>query len=320
MTTPVNFKGQVALVTGAGSGLGRAYAMELARRGCNVVVNDYGGVSTGNQAGKSGGIGKAQTVVNEIIKNGGNAIANDGSVAEYKDVEKMVQQAIDTYGRLDISIVNAGVYRDRRLERLSEDDYEITMGVHVKGAFNVVKHSWPHMRKQKYGRILLTSSSSSFGGKNYWLYGTAKSAMIGMVNNLRHEGRGLGINVNALMPGAATAMSMSNPTMKESDRQKFLNANSPDFVVPAALFLCSNECQDNGECIVAEMGVFGRAALMKGPLLNSRREGPKSVEWIRNNWDQIMAIDNAPTNGWSIYDNSFKKNNGVPFGRKPSKL
>ena len=143
-----------------------------------------------------------------------------GSVAEFADVKGMVSKAVDRWGRLDIAIVNAGIYRDRRIERVTEEDFDLTMSVHIKGAFNIVKNAWPVMREQEYGRILLTSSGASFGAKNYWLYGTAKSAMIGMANNLKHEGRDLNIKVNCLMPGAATAMTASNPSQSEEEKAK----------------------------------------------------------------------------------------------------
>jgi NAD(P)-dependent dehydrogenase (short-subunit alcohol dehydrogenase family) len=140
----LSFEGRVAIVTGAGSGLGRSYALELARRGATVVVNDYGGVSSGPTAGTvSGTLSKAKAVADEIVAGGGKAIANGASVANYGHVAEMVAQTIEMFGRLDIAIVNAGVYRDRRVQKLEESDYDATFDVNVKGAFNIVRHAWP---------------------------------------------------------------------------------------------------------------------------------------------------------------------------------
>jgi NAD(P)-dependent dehydrogenase (short-subunit alcohol dehydrogenase family) len=156
----LRFDGRVAIVSGAGSGLGRAYALDLARRGCAVVVNDYGGVSSGRYAGETGTIDKAQAVVDEIIAAGGSAVANGASVADYDAVAAMVADTVARWGRVDIIIANAGVHRDRRIEKLEEEDYDVTFDVSVKGSFNMVRHAWPHMVAQGYGKILLTTSVS----------------------------------------------------------------------------------------------------------------------------------------------------------------
>merc|ERR550514_1481296 len=325
MASSLSFAGRVALVTGAGSGLGRSYALELARRGCKVVVNDYGGVSTGNAAGTTTvSLDKAQTVVETIRAAGGEAIANGASVSDYEGMKGAVQQALDTWGRIDIAIHNAGIYRDRRMENLTEMDYDLTLAVHVKGAFNVVRHCWGPMVNQKYGRIVLTSSGGAFGGPgNYLLYGTAKSAMIGMAKNLKDNGLPYNVLVNVLMPGAATAMIMNDPTgtmISPKMKESFEKNAPPELVMPATLYMCHEVCKDTGETIAAEMGNFGRVALVKGA-----KGGPKSVEWVRDNWDTIMALDENGNQdiksaaGFIEMGPGGRKPEGLPFGRRPVK-
>ena len=251
---------------------------------------------------------------------------------------------------------------------MTEEDFDLTMAVHIKGAFNVVKQAWRLMREQEYGRIVLTSSGASFGAKNYWcapclrlapaplpslsrplsspvgrrLYGTAKSAMIGMANNLRHEGRDLNIKVNALMPGAATAMTASDPTATEEAKAKMAERMPPELVTCAAVWLCHEDNVDSGECIVAESGSYGRVELLQSELLQPHwSEGPKSVEWVRgallsrarllrsrvrgplpqvrDNFDTILALSEDGQNDstdWRFLDAFGRHNSGVPFGRK----
>ena len=218
MAAELRFDGRVAIISGAGSGLGRAYALDLAKRGCAVVVNDYGGVSSGRTAGEAGTIDKAQAVVDDITAAGGTTLANGASVADFEAVAEMVADTVERFGRIDIIIANAGVHRDRRIEKLEEEDFDVTFDVSVKGSFNMVRHVWPHMVEQGYEKILPTTSGSVFGQKSYWLYGSAKAAILGMVGNLRHEGKEHGIKVNAILPGAATAMTMSDPTMTGEQR------------------------------------------------------------------------------------------------------
>jgi NAD(P)-dependent dehydrogenase (short-subunit alcohol dehydrogenase family) len=292
------------------------------------VVNDYGGTSSGPTAGTvAGTISKAKAVADEIVAAGGKAIANGSSVANYEQVAEMVAQTIEQFGRLDIAVVNAGIYRDRRVQKLEEADYDATFDVNVKGAFNIVRHAWPHMINQGYGRIVLTTSGAVFGGRNYWLYGSAKAAMLGMVGNLRHEGRSHNIKVNALLPGAATAMTMSDPGMTEEQRESMLREASPELVTPAAVYMCHEHCQDSGETIFAEMGRFGRVAVVKGPSLKGAATGgegvePKTAEWVRDHWDEIMGLEDGQkvmSAMWHEMDFPFKVSKSTPYGRiKPS--
>mmetsp|Transcript_16464 Transcript_16464/g.29692 ORF Transcript_16464/g.29692 Transcript_16464/m.29692 type:complete len:212 (+) Transcript_16464:115-750(+) len=194
------FDNRVVIVTGAGNGLGRSYALEFARRGAKVVVNDIGGNRNGEGANQSA----ADEVVNEIRGFGGTAVANYDSV-EYGD--RIVQTALDHFGRVDVVVNNAGIVRDRSFEKMTEDDWHLVLKVHLHGAYSVLKAAWPHMKKQKYGRIINTSSTSGFfkpfGQANY---ASAKAALVGLTTNLSVEGRKYNINVNAILPGSATRL------------------------------------------------------------------------------------------------------------------
>ena len=226
----INFKGRVAIVTGAGGGLGRLHALALAQRGAKVVVNDLGGTRDGVGASVSA----AQAVVDEIKAAGGEAIANGASVTDYAAVQAMVQQAIDAWGRVDILVNNAGILRDKSFGKMEIVDFELVMNVHLMGAVHCCKAVWPHMTAQKYGRIVMTTSSSglygNFGQSNY---GAAKMALVGLMQTLSIEGAKNDIRVNCLAPTAATRMTQD--LMPEA----VLQALKPEAVVPAMLVLAS---------------------------------------------------------------------------------
>ncbi|MBB1600558.1 SDR family NAD(P)-dependent oxidoreductase [Variovorax sp. UMC13] len=191
-------EGRVAIVTGAGSGLGRAHAMALARHGARVVVNDVAGRHIGSPG---------RTVADEIVRAGGAAIADGGDVTDFAQMEGMVARAIGEWGRIDILVNNAGVLRDKTFSKMSLDDFRLVMDVHLMGAVHCVKAVWEHMRERKYGRIVMTTSSSglygNFGQSNY---GAAKMALVGLMQTLALEGARQNIRVNCLAPTAATAM------------------------------------------------------------------------------------------------------------------
>jgi NAD(P)-dependent dehydrogenase (short-subunit alcohol dehydrogenase family) len=228
----INFKGQVAIVTGAGGGLGRQHALALARRGARVVVNDLGGARDGSGASVSA----AQAVVNEIRAVGGEAIANGASVTDYDAVQAMVQQAMDAWGRVDILVNNAGILRDKSFAKMEIADFRLVMDVHLMGAVHCCKAVWPIMTAQKYGRIIMTTSSSglygNFGQANY---GAAKMALVGLMQTLSIEGAKNDIRVNCLAPTAATRM--TEDLMSEA----VLQALKPEAVVPALLVMASRE-------------------------------------------------------------------------------
>ena len=226
----IDFKGRVAIVTGAGGGLGRQHALALARRGAKVVVNDLGG----SRDGSGGSASAAQLVVDEIRAAGGEAIANAASVTDFEAVLAMVQQAVDTWGRVDILVNNAGILRDKSFAKMELADFRLVLDVHLMGAVHCCKAVWPHMTAQKYGRIVMTTSSSglygNFGQSNY---GAAKLALVGLMQTLSLEGAKHDIRVNCLAPTAATRMT------EDLMPAEVLRALQPEAVVPAMLVLAS---------------------------------------------------------------------------------
>jgi len=199
----INFNDQVAIVTGAGNGLGRSHALALAERGAKVVVNDLGGARDGT----GGGSEAALAVVEQIQAAGGEAMANGANVANRDDVEQMVQQTMDQWGRVDVLVNNAGILRDKSFAKMDLDDFQLVMDVHLMGSVNCTKAVWNTMREQEYGRIVMTTSSSGmYGNFGQTNYGAAKMALVGFMNTLVLEGKKQNIHINALSPTAGTRM------------------------------------------------------------------------------------------------------------------
>ncbi|MEP6870912.1 MAG: SDR family oxidoreductase [Anaerolineaceae bacterium] len=280
----ISFEGQVALVTGAGNGLGRAYALDLAKRGAKVVVNDLGGDPHGQGENASA----AQKVVDEIKAAGGEAAPNHDSVSSYDGGFNMVKTAIDSFGRLDVVICNAGILRDTAFHNMSEDDWDKVFAVHIKGSFTVLRAAWPVFRQQAYGRVVLTTSSSGiygqFGQANY---GAAKTAMLGLMNVLKQEGVKYNVNVNTIAPVAGTRLTQSVMP------QEMVDKLVPEMVVPAVTYLVSKECMDSGLIIEAGAGNFNRAAIVKGPGIRPGMDDLKSAEWCQENWPAITSLEGA---------------------------
>ncbi|MCC7364533.1 MAG: SDR family oxidoreductase [Dehalococcoidia bacterium] len=280
----ISFEGQVALVTGAGAGLGRAYAIDLARRGAKVVVNDLGGDPAGTGENRA----PAQKVVDEIKAAGGEAVANFDSVASYDGGFNMVKQAMDTYGRLDVVICNAGILRDMAFHNMAEEDWDKIFAVHIKGSFTVLRAAWPVFRQQSYGRVVLTTSSSGiwgqFGQANY---GAAKTAMLGFMNVLKQEGAKYNVMVNTVAPVAGTRLTAQVMSQEMVDRLK------PEYVVPAVVYMVSKENTDTGVVIEAGAGNFSRAAIVKGPGVQPGMADLKDAEWIGENWAAITSLEGA---------------------------
>ena len=228
----LDFKDRVAIVTGAGGGVGRLHALALAARGAKVVVNDLGGARDGS----GGSVSAAQAVVAEIEAAGGVAMANGASVTDFAAVQTMVQHAVDAWGRVDILVNNAGILRDKSFAKMELDDFRMVMDVHLMGAVHCTKAVWPHMVAQKYGRILMTTSSSglygNFGQSNY---GAAKMALVGLMQTLSIEGAKHHIHVNCLAPTAATRMT------EDLMPAQVLAALKPEAVVPAMLVLVGQD-------------------------------------------------------------------------------
>ncbi len=280
----ISFEGQVALVTGAGNGLGRAYALDLAKRGAKVVVNDLGGDPFGQGENRSA----AQKVVDEIKAAGGQAAPNYDSVASYDGGFNMVKTAVDSFGRLDVVICNAGILRDVAFHNMSEDDWDKVFAVHIKGSFDVLRAAWPVFRQQSYGRVVLTTSSSGiwgqFGQANY---GAAKTAMLGLMNVLKQEGLKYNVTVNTVAPVAGTRLTETVMPKEMVERL------TPEFVVPAVTYMVSKENTNSGLIIEAGAGNYNRAVMMKGPGIRPGMDEIKSAEWVQENWKAITSLEGA---------------------------
>jgi NAD(P)-dependent dehydrogenase (short-subunit alcohol dehydrogenase family) len=272
----IRFDGQVAIVTGAGGGLGKQHALELARRGAKVVINDLGGTMDGT----GGNSAAAEAVVAEIIAAGGEAIANGASVTDDAGVAGMVEQVMAKWGRIDILIANAGILRDKSFSKMEVADFEAVMNVHLMGTMKPVKAIWEIMKTQNYGRIVVTTSSSglygNFGQSNY---GAAKLALVGFMNTLKIEGAKNNIRVNAISPVAATRMT------ENLMPQQMLDLLKPEYVTPGVMYLVSEEAP-TGTILTAGAGVFSVAKIYEteGVYL---KEGGISAEEVRDNWAQI---------------------------------
>ncbi|MCY3885416.1 MAG: SDR family NAD(P)-dependent oxidoreductase [Gammaproteobacteria bacterium] len=249
------FEGKVAIVTGAGGGIGRSHAIEFAKRGAKVVVNDLGGDVHGSGEGDS-----ADQVVDEIRALGGEAIANKASVADREGAKSMVDDAIQAFGRIDILVNNAGILRDKTFKKMTLDDFDLVVQVHLTGTAYVTHAAWPHMYDQRYGRIVFTSSGSGiFGNYGQSNYGAAKMGMLGLANVLALEGGPRNVHVNCLGPGAATRMTNTVPG-RNDDLENVDPNRSPNLVSPAVLFMCS-EAAPNGCVIHASGGRYSRSVI-----------------------------------------------------------
>lgn len=264
----ISFKDRVAIVTGAGGGIGRAYALELARRGAKVVVNDLGGARDG-----TGHSDMALQVVEEIKALGGEAMSNGGSVTEYEQMAEMVAKTKEAWGRVDILINNAGILRDKSFTKMEPQDFELVIKVHLVGSAYATKAVWDTMREQNYGRILMTSSSTglygNFGQANY---GAAKLGLVGLTKTLAIEGAKNNIKVNNIAPVAATRMT------EDIFPEAALALFSPELVVPASLYLVSEDAPTN-TTLGAGAGVVHAAnvTMTHGVLLGADERNPEGV-------------------------------------------
>ena len=274
-TTPLMFDGDVAIVTGAGRGLGRCHALELARRGARVVVNDV----NNNDGG-----GPAQKVVEEIRALGGVAVANSDSVATADGGERLVQQALDAFGSLQIVVNNAGILRDKAFHNLTPDLVESVLLVHLTGAFNVTLPAWRHLRGAGYGRIVNTTSASGlFGNFGQANYAAAKAGLVGLTRSLAVEGRKVGILVNAIAPMASTRMTQD----LLGDNRELL---APEHVSPVIAYLCHPECTLNGQILSAGGGHV--SAVITSVTLGIT-ESELTSEAVRDRLDEIFNLDGA---------------------------
>ena len=272
----IRFDGKVAIVTGAGGGLGRQHALELARRGARLVINDLGA----SMDGSGGSSEAAQKVVEEIKAAGGEAIANGSSVTDDAGVELMVKGAMDAWGRIDILVANAGVLRDKSFSKMSIDDFAFVLDVHLMGTVKPTKAVWEIMKAQNYGRIVVTTSSTGlYGNFGQTNYGAAKLGLVGFMNSLKLEGQKNNIHVNTICPVAATRMTESLMP------PELLARLAPRYVTPGVVYLCSEEAP-TGSILTAGAGAFAVARIFEteGVYLG---EGGLSGEEVRDHWSQI---------------------------------
>lgn len=272
----IRYDGQVAIVTGAGNGLGRSHAIQLAARGAKVVVNDLGGTVDGSGGGSSA----SQAVVAEIEAAGGEAMAHGANVADFEQVQDMVAKTMERWGRVDILVNNAGILRDKSFGKGSLDDFKLVLDVHLMGSVNCTKAVWEIMREQNYGRIVVTTSSSglygNFGQSNY---GSAKMGVIGMMNTLAQEGAKNNVKVNALAPTAGTRM-----TEGLIPDQAFA-LMTPETVTPAVLYLVSQDAPTR-TILAAGAGGYAVAKIVEtdGIYLDDADQTPEA---IAEHWDAI---------------------------------
>jgi NAD(P)-dependent dehydrogenase (short-subunit alcohol dehydrogenase family)/acyl dehydratase/putative sterol carrier protein len=282
----IRFDDRVAIVTGAGAGLGRIYALELAKRGARVVVNDLGGARDGSGEGSRG---PADRVVDEIKALGGEAVANYDSVATAEGGENIVKTAMDTFGTVDIVINNAGILRDKSFLKMEPENWHIVLDVHLNGAYNVSRPAFAAMRNKGYGRILMTTSAAglygNFGQTNYT---AAKMGLVGLMNTLKLEGEKYNIRVNTIAPVAASRLT------EDILPPDFLDKLKPELVAPMALYLVSEQCPVSGNIYNVGMGCINRAAIVTGPgaVLGNGREIP-GPELVQTKWDSITSLEKA---------------------------
>ncbi len=249
-----SLKDRVAVITGAGGGLGRAYALELAKLGARVLVNDV------EESAEDSSPAPAQKVVEEIKEAGGEAEANYDSVAEWESAKSIISSAVESFGKIDILVNNAGILRDKSLMKMEVEDFLSVIKVHLEGTFYCTKAAMPYMREQGYGRIVSASSAAglygNFGQSNY---AAAKMGIVGLMNCVKEEGANYGILANTVVPTAGTRMTA---TIMPADVVEKLK---PEHVAPLVAYLCSDDCTVNGRVFTAGGGYFSRAAVMEGP-------------------------------------------------------
>ena len=278
----IRFDDKVAIVTGAGGGIGKEHALELARRGAKVVVNDLGGDVDG-----SGASDAANEVVELIKSEGGVAISNGASVTDLDAVKAMANQTMEEWGRIDILVNNAGILRDKSFHKVTLDDFNLVMDVHFQGSLNCTHTIFPIMREQEYGRIIFTSSASGvYGNFGQTNYGSAKMAMIGLMNTLKLEGQNKNIFTNSITPVAYTRMTEG---LIPEDFGKNLRS---EFITPAVIYLASDQAP-NGVTIAAGAGVFSRIFIHETMGVSLGMGEDMTPENIHANWDKISDMTEA---------------------------
>jgi len=267
---------RVIVVTGAGGGLGREYALTLAGEGAAVVVNDLGGSRDGTGAGHS----MADQVVGEITSAGGRAVANYDSVADAAGAANIVKTALDEFGRIDGVVSNAGILRDGTFHKMTDEAWDSVLKVHLYGGYNVIRAAWPHFREQSFGRIVVaTSTSGLFGNFGQANYSAAKLGLVGLINTLAQEGAKYNVKANALAPIAATRMT------EDILPPEVFKKLTPEYVAPVVAYLCTEEVPDSGSIFIVGGGKVQRTALFQNKGITF--DHVPSIDEVASNWSTI---------------------------------
>jgi NAD(P)-dependent dehydrogenase (short-subunit alcohol dehydrogenase family) len=273
---------RVIVVTGAGGGLGREYALTLAREGASVVVNDLGGARDGTGAGRS----MADQVVAEIKEAGGRAVANYDSVAEQEGAENIIKTALDEFGTLDGVVSNAGILRDGTFHKMEFANWDAVLKVHLYGGYNVIRAAWPHFREKSFGRVVVaTSTSGLFGNFGQANYSAAKLGLVGLINTLAQEGAKYNIKANAVAPIAATRMTQDILPPEVFEKV------TPEYVAPVVAYLCSEEVSETASVFIVGGGKVQRAALFQNDGVTF--SGVPTVDDIAAKWSEIADLSAA---------------------------
>ncbi len=295
----LDFKDKVAIVTGSGNGIGKGYALELAKRGAKVVVNDLGGTVDGS----GGSLSAADAVVQEIEAAGGEAMANGANVAKQEDVKAMVEATMEKWGRVDILINNAGILRDKSFGKMEWSDFEAVINVHLLGSALCAHSVFPIMKEQEFGRIVMTSSSSGlFGNFGQTNYAAAKMGVVGLMNTLKLEGAKYNVHTNSIAPTATTRMT------EHLFPAEFAEKLDPKYIIPAVIFLASEKAP-NGEILEAGGGVVANTYVMETMGKYFGTDENFTAEAVANHWAEIADTTDARrlTQGGEVAIKHFEK-------------
>ena len=295
----LDFKDKVAIVTGSGNGIGKGYALELAKRGAKVVVNDLGGTVDGS----GGSLSAADAVVQEIEAAGGEAMANGANVAKQEDVKAMVEVTMEKWGRVDILINNAGILRDKSFGKMEWSDFEAVINVHLLGSALCAHSVFPIMKEQEFGRIVMTSSSSGlFGNFGQTNYAAAKMGVVGLMNTLKLEGAKYNVHTNSIAPTATTRMT------EHLFPAEFAEKLDPKYIIPAVIFLASEKAP-NGEILEAGGGVVANTYVMETMGKYFGTDENFTAEAVANHWAEIADTTDARrlTQGGEVAIKHFEK-------------
>ncbi|ORX00048.1 SDR family oxidoreductase [Mycolicibacillus trivialis] len=280
---------RVIVVTGAGGGLGRDYALTLAKEGASVVVNDLGGARDGTGAGHN----MADEVVAEIKAAGGRAVANYDSVADADGAANIIKTAVDEFGKVDGVVSNAGILRDGTFHKMTFENWDAVLKVHLYGGYNVVRAAWPHFREQGFGRVVVaTSTSGLFGNFGQANYGAAKLGLVGMINTLAQEGAKYNIKTNAIAPIAATRMTQDILPPEVFEKL------TPEFVAPVVAYLCTEEVPDTASVFIVGGGKVQRVALFQNE--GTTFTDPPTVDDVAGAWATITDLSEPQRAAFSL--------------------